>query len=98
MPSEGGPVGMVLALISVKVSLLLCSIANCSKRMFQGNHQLLPDGPWAYIKKSNLISYNINLDMKLPLAESGFNSENHKSVNNQNQRELRKSLPIFICL
>ena len=38
---------------SVKVSLLLCtcSIANRRKRMFQGNHQLPPDGPWAYIKK-----------------------------------------------
>jgi len=52
MPSEGGPVGTVSTLISVKVPLLLCtcSIANRRKRMFQRNHQLLPDGPWAYIK------------------------------------------------
>jgi hypothetical protein len=44
-------------------------------------------------QESNLISYNINSDMKPPLAESRFNRENHQYVNNQNQREPRKSLP-----
>ena len=44
--------------------------------MFQENHQLLPDGPWAYThQESNLISYNINPDMK-PTSFWSLNARN----------------------